>query len=166
MPSVRTPLKCSKPVLKLIDGLMFSADKGYQVNVSVPTAQHPTHDGAAYPCFPSFEMIFGADITLHETWVTLSDDVGREHRFLIAAQHCSGCEINRSLNGVLPGVNWRGELIVMYGGRRSFVVNMKRADLKQLARLAVRKFLAETAPLVAHALQNDIPLVVPVAYQA
>lgn len=170
--------------MKPVIGIVYSQDKRQGGPIQVPTATHPTHDCAANPSFPSFEAILGADNRLHETWVTMVDGLGREHRFLIAAQYCAGCEVNRALNGVLPGVDWRGELIVMRGGRRSFVVNMGNAPYKQLARTAVRKyvisrstvfcfsytftlcrFLTEARPLVAHAMQNNLPVQIPVAYE-
>ncbi|KAI0643951.1 hypothetical protein C8Q79DRAFT_1002462 [Trametes meyenii] len=165
MPSVRTPLKCSKPAMKSVTGIMYGLDKQHPTAVKVPTATHPIYDGAASPSFPSFEAILGAESKLHECWVTVQDGLGHEHCFLIAAQFCENHAVNRSLNGVLPQANWRGGLIVMRGGRRSFVVNMGSSPFKEFARAAVHKFLTEASPLVVAALQNDRTLEIPVAYE-
>lgn len=157
---------------------MYARDERYSSSVQVPTAIHPTRAGRDHPNFPSFEAILGADVTLHETWVTCVDTTGREHRFLIAAQYCADCEVNAALKHVLPEVDWRGSLVVMRGGYRSFVVNMGGSVLKKLALAAVHKyvslwsyvhgplhsyrFLFETAYLVAASVQQGTPLIIPV----
>ncbi|EIW59178.1 uncharacterized protein TRAVEDRAFT_46485 [Trametes versicolor FP-101664 SS1] len=162
MPSVRSPLRCKKPTVKSITGVMYACDGRQPALVHVPTAIHSTRDGLDNPSFPSFEAILGADGELHETWITCLDAVGREHRFLIAAHYCSDCEVNASLKLVLPEVDWRGGLVVMRGGCRSFVVNMGGTVFKKLAHAAVQKYLFETAHLVAASVQQNIPLVIPV----
>ncbi|KAI0822490.1 hypothetical protein BC628DRAFT_1412231 [Trametes gibbosa] len=165
MPTVRTALKCKNPVLKSVTAVLYGMEKRRSTLVAVPTATHPTHDGFANPSFPSFEAILGAEVNLHETWIFLVDGTGREHRFLIAAQYSPTYEVNQALKTSYPELNWRGGLIVMRGGCQSFVVNMGCLAFKQLASVAVRKFLAETAPLVANSIQNNVPLEIPLAYE-
>ncbi|KAI9059816.1 hypothetical protein FKP32DRAFT_1579137 [Trametes sanguinea] len=162
MPSLRSPVRCKKPVLKMITGVVFAHDAHRSSPVGVPTAVHPTQDGPANPNFPSFEAVLGTDSVVHETWVTCQDTAGREHRFLIAAQYRPECEVNTALKRVLPEAEWRGGLIVMRGGMRAFVVNMGDSGFRTLAETAVFKFLFETAPFItAHVQQNaalNIPL--------
>lgn len=162
--------------------MIYAGDGLRPTVVRVPTATHPTRDGPGNPSYPSFEAFLGSDGRLHETWVTCQDATGREHRFLVAAQYCAGSEVNVALKGVLPEVEWKGGLIVMRGGCRSFVVHMGDSVMKSLAHAAVHKyvltpvcncgqrmadvdasrFLFETAPLVAHSNQHNAPLEIPV----
>ncbi|KAH9856334.1 hypothetical protein C2E23DRAFT_857307 [Lenzites betulinus] len=164
MSTVRTALKCNNPVLKSVTAILFAHDKRHAAPVSVPTAAHPTHDGHATPSFPSFEAVLGADVKLHEAWVYMVDGTGREHRFLIAAQYSPEYEVNQSLKTITPESNWRGGLIIMRGGCKTFVVNLAGSVLKQLAFIAVHKFLSDTAPLVANSVLNNTPLELPVAF--
>ncbi|KAH9858475.1 hypothetical protein C2E23DRAFT_716809 [Lenzites betulinus] len=163
MPSVRIALKCHSPLLKNIKGVLYSgrANKGAPVNV--PTAIHPTRDSLAVPRFPSFEAILGPGVTLYESWVTCQDTLGKVHRFLVAALYNPTQEVNGALKHVLPEVVWRGDLIVMRGGSAYFVVNMGDAAHRELAERAVRKFLLEAAPIVGHAVEHEVPIVIPTA---
>ncbi|KAI0363408.1 hypothetical protein BV20DRAFT_958380 [Pilatotrama ljubarskyi] len=163
MPSVRAALDCPKPLLKNVKGIVYRrpSDKGVPVNV--PTAIHPVRDCLAVPRFPSFEAILGLDAELHETWVSCPDALGRPCRFLVAAQYHPGHEDNRALKRILPEIAWKGDLVVMRGGTAYFIVNMGDATHRELAERAVRKFLLETAPIVAHAAEHNIPLLIPTA---
>ncbi|KAI1783788.1 hypothetical protein LXA43DRAFT_976983 [Ganoderma leucocontextum] len=162
MPSVQVPLKCSKNLaLKNVKGLLYNRCARRPSALYVPTVVHPTRDCLAVPRFPSFENVFGPGIEIHESWVSCEDDSGKEHRFLIAAQYSASFEINRSLQRVLPEVIWRGRLTVMRGGTYLSVVNVSNALHKEMAERAVRKFLAETAPIVADATRNNVPLNIP-----
>ncbi|KAJ8463403.1 hypothetical protein ONZ51_g10278 [Trametes cubensis] len=161
MPSVRTPLRCKKPTMKSITGLLFTSNGRKADIVNVPTATYPGRDVQAYPSFPAFEAILGAGGQLHESWVTCQDGGGREYRYLIAAQYCPSCQVNRALKSVIQDVDWRGEVIVMRGGCQSFVVNINSVEAKHMARQAVSKFLVETAQLVAESIANRTPLMIP-----
>lgn len=127
--------------MKAVTGVIYAETARRAAPVQVPTALHPTRDGADAPSFPSFEAVLGAGTQLHEAWIAFEDALGKEHRFLIAAQYSAACAINIALKTVLPEVDWKGGLIVMRGGRSAFVVNMGSSAYKQLARRAVLQYV-------------------------
>ena len=120
--------------------MVYAQNSRRATSVQVPTIYHPTRDGKDNPRFPSLEAILGTSGPLHECWVTCRDATGGEHRFLIAARYCERCEINLALKQVLPEAEWRGELVVMRGGRHLFVVDIGGSVSKSLAEQAVRKY--------------------------
>ncbi len=107
------------------------------MKIGVPTTLDPRRDSLAVPRFPCFEAVLGAGIELHETWVICYDGMGFEHRFLIAAQYRPNMTVNRALKHLMPGLNWKGDLLVMRGGNMKFVVNVGK--YAELARQAVCK---------------------------
>ncbi|PIL34341.1 hypothetical protein GSI_03116 [Ganoderma sinense ZZ0214-1] len=162
MPPVRSPVRCKKPVMKQLQGLHYACDAEEPSTVWVPTMIHPSHDGSANPRFPSFEAVLGVEAWIHETWVKVLNADDNEHRFLVAAQYCSECAINASLQAIWQETSWRGGLVVMRGGKYSSVIEMGGARFKRLAALAVRKYLVNTAPLVEELEQvSRAPAVMP-----
>ncbi|RPD60442.1 hypothetical protein L226DRAFT_469385 [Lentinus tigrinus ALCF2SS1-7] len=164
MPSRQSEIRCSNPAVKRIISLVYRGDEREALTVTVPTSIHPTRDCLAVPRYPGFEHIVGNQYPLQEAWVTIHDDDGTAHRFLIAAQYSCDLEVNRSLRNVLDATPWQGDLIVMRGGSTVSVVNMGSAEFRQRAEIAVRKFLVESADLVAAAAHNNVPLDLPTQF--
>ncbi|RPD56984.1 hypothetical protein L226DRAFT_468067, partial [Lentinus tigrinus ALCF2SS1-7] len=153
-----------QPAVKRIVSLVYRKDEREALTVIVPTSTHPTRDCLAVPRYPGFEHVVGNEYPLQEAWVTIQDDDGTAHRFLIAAQYSADLEVNRSLRNVLDATPWQGDLIVMRGGTMVSVVNMGNAEFRQRAEMAVRKFLVESADWVIAAAHNNVPLDLPTQF--
>ncbi len=107
--------------------------------VTVPTSAHPSRDCLVVPRYPGFEHVIGDAYPFQEAWVTIQDNDGRTHRFLVAAQYSADLDVNLSLRNVLDATPWQGDLIVMRGGSIVSLVSMGNADFRERAERAVRK---------------------------
>lgn len=127
--------------MKRIVSLVYRRDEQAALTVTIPTSTHPTRDCLAIPRYPGFEHIIGNEYPLQEAWVTIHDDDGTAHRFLVAAQYSADLEVNRALGNILDATPWQGDLIVMRGGSMVSVVNMGNVEFRRRAEIAVRKWV-------------------------
>lgn len=106
-----------------VKGIVLHADACLPQSIAIPTviAEIETCD---MPHFPCLESILGAN-NVHDCWVSLSDQRGVEHRFLVSCErHRDHAHKNKTLKALLPDLTWRGDIIVMRGGSRASVVNL------------------------------------------
>ena len=119
-------------------GLLFDRDGDRATHIGIPTIMHTslnTRDGSR---FPAVEAILGSDAKMHESWVTCGEE-GNAHHFLVVAQFRPECVVNEGLQAIWPESFWRGDLIVMRGGRLAFVVDIGGRYHQDLAQEAVRR---------------------------
>lgn len=117
-------------------GLLFETTARQARSIAITTVV-PPNESRDNPRFPCIESILGAN-NVHDCWVTIFDQDGSEHRFLVSCQkRRANCEVNRALRPEFPGIQWRGDITVMRGGTRTSVTNLIGAVSKHLALAAV-----------------------------
>ncbi|KAF6755612.1 hypothetical protein DFP72DRAFT_811415, partial [Ephemerocybe angulata] len=99
----------------------------------VPTLAHP-QDSRRFPCA---EALLGPGGN-HDATVSILDQDGNEHRFLVVCKVGQELPINRSLRLLLPNANWQGSVLVVKMGRRIAFTSMTASD-KELATAALTK---------------------------
>lgn len=87
---------------------------------------------------PNFEGILGPG-DIHDCWVEISTAVGCTYRFLLGYKPKPMPDISRSLEKVLPGGNFYGEVVVMRAGERHAFTAIGRGERRVLAERAVRR---------------------------
>ncbi|KAI0321628.1 hypothetical protein OF83DRAFT_1050880, partial [Amylostereum chailletii] len=97
----------------------------------------PKHESSHSPRFPAVETLLGTQTAVHDCWVTVADDCGKQHRFLISCTLCPRVTVNYAIKSRFPDLpSWNGELVVMAMGTKNRVINL-RGD-NTLADAAVR----------------------------
>ena len=97
--------------------------------------------GVLLDAFPSFEAILGASTLIQDSWVSWTDDDGREHLFLIGFLYRPDLPINRALGKVHGQYPLRAELVVLRGKYGNQVTGIRAGQGRDLARTAVRKYV-------------------------
>ncbi|KAI0833372.1 hypothetical protein BC628DRAFT_1335136 [Trametes gibbosa] len=147
--SIRSPCPTTKSSPRRIRGLYFRSHNDIPLPVGITTTI-PDVETALAKRFPCFESILGTRAFIHECLITCLDPAGKKHQFLLAYQEDPNLPLNRALQKVFPQALFRGEIVIMRGGTRSLVVNLKGKKEQVLAEEAVRRFLCEVATRRAH----------------
>ena len=79
------------------------------------------------------------------TTVFIQDQSSISHKFIIAFWHQPLSGQNFALYGVEKGVKFEGELVVMAGGTHVNIVNFQDANTKEVAVVAVRRYVSYLA---------------------
>ncbi|KAI0315734.1 hypothetical protein OF83DRAFT_1173542 [Amylostereum chailletii] len=139
----------------------------YQARAEAPKrAQVPTiipkHESALLPRFPAVEILLGTQTPVHDCWVTVTDERGRQHRFLVSCTFHPQVAVNYAMRARFPDLpSWNGEAVVMAIGSRNRVVSLRGDAQLALADAALRMFIsrvqADLVGLEGLTLPFDIP---------
>lgn len=89
--------------------------------------------------FPCIEAVLGTQNPLHDCSVVIHDTLGRRFTFLISCQVGENLPFNTALSDLVPGVLWRGSLVVMRCGVNVSHIGLRSTREKDLAFQAVQK---------------------------
>jgi hypothetical protein len=98
----------------------------------------PTRETVDNPRFPAVEHILGTMATTHDCTVTVVDEDHRRRKFVVFFKY----DKNGIVNGALKetaGLIWKGEILVMKQGERSFVTGIAGKQDQTLAIQAVHR---------------------------
>ncbi|KAH6910963.1 hypothetical protein BKA70DRAFT_1220043 [Coprinopsis sp. MPI-PUGE-AT-0042] len=112
---------------------LYCADNTEAESVSVPTLE--SHDGR-YPLVEAFLADEKIQPFIHDCLVTVSY-CGRRHQFRVFYKNHKLLKRNRSLP---HNSTWRGDILVVRGGVKTFGVNLRAKDTK-LIDYVVKRFI-------------------------
>lgn len=122
-----------------VRGFYFQSRRLLPTLVLVPTV---FRSRKAQDCHPVFEAILRvqprAGVPLHQIVIFITDIGRKRHRYLIAFRYDPTMGRNRSLEALCEPVVWRGELVVLKGGKRDDVINITTLADRNIAQVAVR----------------------------
>lgn len=118
-------------------GLFFAQNSSEHTSAKVATIV-PPRESLDHPHFPAVEHILGIHAVTHKCFVTVLDgEVPR--KYIIFFQYDKRNVKNIALERVSRGVEWRGEILVMRQGRRTFVTGIYGRAEKESAIKAVQR---------------------------
>ncbi|KAI0042321.1 hypothetical protein FA95DRAFT_1500226 [Auriscalpium vulgare] len=97
----------------------------------------PRGNPALRPRFPCAEAYLTSGYLVHDSVVTVKGMNGHDYAFLICFVYSLDLPVNHALLRLYPGIEWRGELLVMRQSRQYFVTAMGRAEFARLAEVAI-----------------------------
>ncbi|KAI0711250.1 hypothetical protein C8Q76DRAFT_769206 [Earliella scabrosa] len=158
-PQRARPIRIPCPVVDdshSFGGLYFTENALEALPVDVITIFPPV-ENALSKRFPIFEGILGTAQPIHECLVQVQRH-GKQYRFLVAYQTRPHSALNQSLSMLAPGVQVRGEILVVRSGKTVLVQAMGGKGALEAATVAVRKFVEEMgAHFARHRRKRTVP---------
>ncbi|KAI0310345.1 hypothetical protein OF83DRAFT_1178649 [Amylostereum chailletii] len=140
MPSPRPPVASYKKQAS-IRARFFHESSDSPLYVQVPV-MIPHAESSALPHFPAVEALLGTRTVVHDTWVTVTNDHERLHRFLLSSTVHMDLIANYALRAHFPDLpGWPGDIVVMAIGGKRRVVGIRGEKQASLADEAVHKYV-------------------------